>query len=506
MQLHFSSINLETKSHVAIFLIDDSLHLSHKLSSINHNEAITKAIRSNKAFIGKSGQIMSVLAPGCTGIDVVLLVGVGNIQKITSQSVRVVGATIATRLNQMKIEQAAIYVDLLVQNEIASINDCTLARNLALGLSLKNYSFNKYYVAKKEEHENYLKSITFMVSNPELTTKTFQDSQSTINAVKFTRDLVSEPGNVLYPESFMQKCLELAKIGLKVKVLDESEMKKLGMGALLGVAQGSVNKPYLVIMEWLGGADNAHIAFVGKGVTFDTGGISLKSASHMADMKYDMAGAAAVTGTMMALASRKAKVNAVGVIGLVENMPSGHAQRPGDVVRSMSGQTIEVDNTDAEGRLVLADAMWYTQEQYKPKILIDLATLTGAVVIALGDGHAGLFSNNDQLAENLATSGKNSGELLWRLPISEYYDKQINSDIADIKNVGQSNKGWGGGPGSITAAQFLHRFVQNGTLWAHLDIAGMAWNYGSGELSPKGATGFGVRLLDEFVRTYHEVL
>ena len=507
MQIHFASIEAKIESKVAVFLIDDSLTLSKKLLSVNNKDAISKAIASNKAFTGKSHQIMSILAPGCTGIDVILLAGIGNIAKMTLQSARTIGASITNRINQMKLEQADIYIDISYHNGTSDMNDCHLARNIALGLSLKNYNFNKYYVAKKDEHETYLKSSTFMVSHPEKTAPKFNDCQLLINAVTFTRDLVSEPGNVIYPESLMKKCMKLADLGLKVKALDETEMKNRGMGSLLGVAQGSENKPYLVVMEWLGGEKGeAPLALVGKGVTFDTGGISLKPATHMGDMKYDMAGAAAVTGTMMTLASRRAKVNAVGVVGLVENMPSGKAQRPGDVVKSMSGQTIEVDNTDAEGRLVLADAMWYIQEQYKPKILIDLATLTGAIVVALGDGHAGIFSNNDQLSDQLITAGKNSGELLWRLPISDYYDKQINSDIADVKNVGQSSKGGGGGAGSITAAQFLNRFVQDGTNWAHLDIAGMAWNYGGGggDLCPKGATGFGVRLLDEFIRTYYE--
>jgi leucyl aminopeptidase len=316
--------------------------------------------------------------------------------------------------------------------------------------------------------------------------------------VVFTRDLVSEPANVIYPETLVQQARSLTKLGVKVEALGVAEMKKLGMGALLGVAQGSVHPGRTVIMRWNGGKrGDQPVAFVGKGVTFDTGGISIKPAAGMEEMKWDMGGAGAVIGAMHALAARKAKANVVGIAGLVENMPSGTAQRPGDVVKSMSGQTIEVINTDAEGRLVLADALWYCRDRFKPQAMIDLATLTGAIMVSLGREHAGLFSNNDALAERLLAAGKAVTEPLWRMPLGEAYDKIINSDIADMKNVGNR---WGG---SITAAQFLQRFVKD-TPWAHLDIAGMAWSEKDTAVVPKGATAYGVRLLDRFVADNYE--
>jgi leucyl aminopeptidase len=302
---------------------------------------------------------------------------------------------------------------------------------------------------------------------------------------------------VIYPQTLAAACLELKKLGVKVEVLDEKQIKRLGMGALFGVAQGSVRPPRVVAMSWLGNPsakDKRPACFVGKGVTFDTGGISLKPAAGMEDMKYDMAGAGAVIGALKALAGRKAKANVVGVVGLVENMPDGGAQRPSDIVTTMSGQTVEVLNTDAEGRLVLADAMWYVQEKFDPRCVIDLATLTGAIVVALGHEYAGLFSNNDTLADQLQKAGTAADEKLWRFPLGEAYDKDIDSGVADMKNIGD-----GRGAGSITAAQFLQRFIKKGMPWAHLDIAGMAWAHKERAITPKGASGFGVRLLDRFI-------
>jgi len=311
--------------------------------------------------------------------------------------------------------------------------------------------------------------------------------------------LVTEPANIIYPETLAAACKNLEQDGVKVTILGEKEMAKLGMGALLGVGQGSVRESQLVIMEWLGGAkDDKPVAFVGKGVCFDTGGISIKPAGGMEEMKWDMGGAGAVIGLIKTLAGRNAKVNAIGVVGLVENMPDGNAQRPGDVVTSMSGQTIEVLNTDAEGRLVLADALWYTQDTYKPKFIVDLATLTGAIIVSLGGVYAGLFSNNDKLSKRLSESGEATGEKVWRFPLCDAYDKMINSDIADMQNIGAERQA-----GSITAAQFLQRFV-NDTPWAHLDIAGTAWSKKDAATCPKGATGFGVRLLDNLVREHYE--
>jgi leucyl aminopeptidase len=323
------------------------------------------------------------------------------------------------------------------------------------------------------------------------------------DGVFFSRDLISEPGNIVYPETLAEAAQGLEQLGVEVEVLGEKEMKKLGMGALLGVGQGSARESKLVVMQWRGASgksegkgrkksDSAPVAFIGKGVTFDTGGISIKPSAGMEEMKYDMAGAGTVVGLMKALAGRKAKVDAVGVIGCVENMPSGTAQRPGDIVTSMSGQTIEVLNTDAEGRLVLADALWYTQDRFKPRFMINLATLTGAIVIALGHHKAGLFSNNDELAERIIAAGLAVDEPAWRMPLGPEYDKALKSDAADMKNIGNR------AAGSVTAAQFLQRFV-NEVPWAHIDIAGVAWAKEARDVVPKGASGYGVRLLNQLV-------
>jgi len=315
-----------------------------------------------------------------------------------------------------------------------------------------------------------------------------------------TKDLVSEPGNILYPEEYAKRILSLKKLGIKIKIYNEREMKKMGMGALLGVGQGSTRQSYLVTMEWNGiNKKNKPLAFVGKGVCFDTGGISLKPAKFMEDMTYDMAGSAVVVGLMKNLALRKAKVNAVGVVGLVENMPDGNAQRPGDIVKSYSGQTIEVLNTDAEGRLVLADAITFTEKKFKPKFIIDLATLTGAIIVALGSEYAGLFSNDDKLSKQIYDAGEKVGEKVWRMPLNKNYDKLIESKKADMQNIN-----YVGGAGSTTAAQFLQRFILDKTPWAHLDIAGMAFSKYGGALNSGGATGYGVRLLNQLIEDNYE--
>jgi len=313
--------------------------------------------------------------------------------------------------------------------------------------------------------------------------------------------LVSEPPNVLHPKEYANRLLGLKKYGLKITVYNEKQLKKLGMFSLLGVGQGSVNGSYLVTIEWYGNKKNKKelLSFVGKGVCFDTGGISLKPAKFMEEMKYDMAGSAVVAGLMKNLAMRKSKINAVGVVGLVENMPGGKAQRPGDIVKSFSGKTIEVLNTDAEGRLVLADALSFTEKEFKPKCIIDLATLTGAIIIALGEEYAGLFSNSDELSSKITKAGEKVGEKVWRLPLDKNYDKLMNSPVADVQNINYT-----GGAGSITAAQFLQRFILNKTPWAHLDIAGMAFSKKAANLNPSGATGFGVRLLNKFIEDNYE--
>jgi leucyl aminopeptidase len=334
-----------------------------------------------------------------------------------------------------------------------------------------------------------------VVSAPAEASTLWPSYHAIAEGVALTKELVTEPANIIYPDSFVERCKHLAELGVEISVLDDKDMAALGMGALLGVAQGSRRPARLLVMKWdgTGGSQERPVALVGKGVTFDTGGISIKPAAGMEDMKWDMGGAGAVAGAMKALAGRKAKAYVVGVCGLVENMPDGNAQRPGDIVTSMSGQTIEVLNTDAEGRLVLCDALHWVQEKYNPEYVVDLATLTGAIIVSLGSEYAGLFSNSDDLADKLTAAGKASGDPLWRFPLSKAYDKMIDSPIADMKNIG------GKGAGSITAAQFLGRFIKDGVKWAHLDIAGTVWADKAGPVWDKGATGFGVRLLDRFV-------
>jgi leucyl aminopeptidase len=387
------------------------------------------------------------------------------------------------------------------------------AAEFAEGMRLRDYKFDTYKTKKKDDDESAATEVSIAVEEPSAARREAKARDAEAEGVVIARTLVNEPANILYPEEFARRASELEKLGVEVKILDEGEMRQLGMGALLGVGQGSERESRVVIMRWRGtkagkdkdggkdaskeGGKSKPIAFIGKGVCFDTGGISIKPAGGMEDMKGDMAGAACVVGLMHTLAARKAKVDAIGAIGLVENMPGPNAQRPGDIVKSMSGQTIEVINTDAEGRLVLADVLWYVQDKYKPQFMVDLATLTGAILVALGQEHAGLFSNNDELSERLTIAGKETSEKVWRLPLGSAYDKLIDSKFADMKNTG------GRHGGSITAAQFLQRFV-NGTPWAHLDIAGTGMNSPSTDTNQSWASGFGVRLLDRLVAKYYE--
>jgi len=365
------------------------------------------------------------------------------------------------------------------------------------GLKLKSYEFNIY----KSKNDKKTVSINLIGKKNKPSIGNELRFKAIERGTFFARDLVSEPPNVLNPKEYTNRLLKLRKLGIKVTTYNEAQLKKLGMHSLLGVGRGSVNESFLVTLEWNGNKKDkkAPLSFVGKGVCFDTGGISLKPAKFMEEMKYDMAGSAVVAGLIQALAIRKAKVNAVGVVGLVENMPGGDAQRPGDIVKAYNGKTIEVLNTDAEGRLVLADALSFTEAKFKPRFMIDLATLTGAIIMALGEEYAGLFSNNDELSNRLFKVGEKVKEKVWRLPLHDNYDKLMNSPIADIQNINYS-----GGAGSITAAQFLQRFVTSKTPWAHLDIAGMAFSKKAANLNPGGATGFGVRLLNQLIEEYYE--
>jgi leucyl aminopeptidase len=391
---------------------------------------------------------------------------------------------------------------LLLSGESHAVIDLTgldygadAAARVALAAALRGFRYDRYKTRLKDKHKPTLKKIT-VVGGGEAAAKRWDSRYAAVyEGVLLTRELVTEPANIIYPQSFVERVLaSIDGCGLEVQVLDGAAMAKLGMGALLGVAQGSVREPRMLVLRWNGGAKGAPpVAFLGKGVTFDTGGISIKPAVNMEAMKWDMGGAGAVAGAMKALALRKAKANVIGVCGLVENMPDGNAQRPGDVVTTMSGQTAEVINTDAEGRLVLCDVMTWTQKVAKPSVMIDLATLTGAMVISLGHEYAGLFANDDELAGQLLAAGEASSDKLWRMPLGEAYDRLIDSAIADMKNVGPREGG------SITAAQFLQRFVDDGVKWAHLDIAGMAWSDKPRPTYDKGATGYGVRLLDQYI-------
>jgi len=418
----------------------------------------------------------------------IILISIKNNSK--SIDIENLGATLYNRINHGKSSE---YV--LNSESIAGKHENFLGHFLH-GLKLKSYEFNKY----KTKKEKRVISINIIGNKNLPSTKIQTKFKALEEGIFFARDLVSEPGNVLHPDEYVKRLSTLKKDNLKINILDEKKLKKLGMHSLLGVGMGSIRGSYLVTMEWNGAKNNSQpLAFVGKGVTFDTGGYSLKPAKFMEDMTYDMAGSAAVVGLMKNLALRKAKINAVGVVGLVENMVSGVAQRPGDIVKSYSGKTIEVLNTDAEGRLVLADALTYTEKKFKPKFIVDLATLTGAIIVSLGSEYAGLFSNDDKLSNQILNAGEVVEEKLWRMPLHKNYDKLINSKNADMQNIN-----YVGGAGSTTAAQFLQRFILNKTPWAHLDIAGMAFSKYGGSLNSGGATGFGVRLLNYLIEKNYE--
>ena len=460
------------------------------------NSLLSRTMEDSR-FEGKVGQVTFISTPADSAHNRIVLFGLGKPKDLKTLPARKIGAAIAKNLDGAGIKEADIVIE---TSKGTALEEGELAAEIAFGAMLKSYRFDKYFTQKKPEEKQALVKLNLHVESAKQAKKQFETIEALASGIFLTRDLVSEPANVIHPESLAERCKELAALGVDVELLGEKQMAKLGMNALLGVGQGSSKESHLVIMRWNGSAkqSDAPLAIIGKGVTFDTGGISIKPAANMEDMKFDMGGAGTVIGLMHALASRKAKANVIGVVGLVENMPSGTAQRPGDVVKAMSGTTIEIINTDAEGRLVLADALWYTQSRFKPKAMIDLATLTGAIIVSLGKSRAGLFSNNDKLAKQLAEAGETEGERLWRLPVGEEYESHIKSDIADIKNVGKP-----GQAGSISAAEFLARFV-NDIPWAHLDIAGVAWAHEEQDLARKGATAFGIRLLNRFIEEHYE--
>ncbi|MCK5297155.1 MAG: leucyl aminopeptidase [Alphaproteobacteria bacterium] len=452
--------------------------------------AITRAIKTSM-FEGKIEQVMTIIAPAGTNFTKIICIGLGSLEKINVLKMQDFGGRAFASFSKEKT--GIIAVD--------GISDCEMSQaemssNAAFGAKLASYKFDKY---QTENKDSKLKKLKILTDSEAIARKAFKSLNAVADGVFLSRDLVSEPPNVIYPTSFAAEAEKLVELGVEVEILDKNKMNKLGMNMLLAVGQGSMHEPKLVVMHWKG-AENKEtppVAFVGKGVCFDSGGISIKPSGGMEDMKCDMAGAGVVTGLMKALARRKAKANVVGVIGLVENMPSGYALKPSDIITSMSGKTVEIVNTDAEGRLVLGDAMWYVQERFKPTAMIDIATLTGAIIVSLGNEKAGLFSNDNNLAKQLYDAGNYTKEKLWRFPLDKEYDKLIKSDVADMKNIG------GRTAGSITAAQFLKRFVKD-TAWAHIDIAGVSWSKKAAPTVPKGATAFGVQLLNKFITDNYE--
>jgi len=479
---------------ILVVICDDTLKFGDATRKTlgTATDLVKRAAETNQ-FKGKSASTLDILAPQGLKVSRLIVVGAGKVASLKDNDFLKFGGTAAGKLRAGN-DAATI---------IAELPDGAMkpeqAAAVAAGVRLRAYKFDRYKTKKKDGEDLALRAdISIAVDDVAAARKAFAPGAHVVDGVVTARDLVNEPPNVLFPVEFARRASQLRKLGVGVEILDVKAMTKLGMGALLGVAQGSTQPGRTVIMRWNGGKrGDAPVAFIGKGVCFDTGGISIKGAASMEDMKGDMGGAACVVGLMHALAARKAKVNAVGAIGLVENMPDGNAQRPGDIVTSMSGQTIEIINTDAEGRLVLADVLWYVAKKFKPKFMVDLATLTGAIMVALGTEYAGLFSNNDELAERLTKVGLATGERLWRMPLGPEYDKQIDSQFADVKNTGGRNGG------SITAAQFLQRFVDE-TPWAHLDIAGTAMGAPKTEINQSWGSGFGVRLLDRLVAEYYE--
>jgi leucyl aminopeptidase len=493
VKVGFVPFSANPKAILVVFA-DDSLKFgATTLKTLGTAANLVKRAAATSQFKGKSGSVLDILAPEGIKIQRLIVIGTGKASELKGKDFLKFGGVLAGKLNAGS--KAVTVVAELPDGAMTSAQ----AASVASGIRLRGYKFDRYKTKKKDGEEGALRAeVELAVDDVAATRKAFTPGGHIVDGVIMARELVNEPPNVLYPEEFARRAAQLRKLGVDVEILDVKAMTKLGMGALLGVAQGSARPGRTVIMRWNGGKSGGPpVAFVGKGVCFDTGGISIKPAGSMEDMKGDMGGAACVVGLMHALAARKARVNAVGAIGVVENMPDGNAQRPGDIVTSMSGQTIEIINTDAEGRLVLADVLWYVAKKFKPKFMVDLATLTGAIMVALGTEYAGLFSNNDELAERLTKVGLETGEKVWRMPLGPEYDKQIDSQFADMKNTGVRHGG------SITAAQFLQRFVDN-TPWAHLDIAGTAMGAPKSEINQSWGSGFGVRLLERLVAEYYE--
>ncbi len=500
MEIQFNNLRQE-KGYTGVIFCDQNSRLigfGKKLDQLSKKH-ISNIIKGDESFQNRDSKNFDYIVihqPEKLNLAKLYVFKLKKFKEYSVRDFQILGGHLQSIIKFYKEDKVIIYPDGISSSKVSFISSIG---EMALGIKLSSYEFNKYHT-KKDQKNKKKNKIKINSAQYNRILKNSEKIEAVAEGVKLTRDLVTEPPNFMTPPKIAENAKSLESLGVEVKILGEKEMKKLGMGSLLGVGQGSIHESQLVIMKWNGSKNKRKkpIAFIGKGVSFDTGGVSLKPSNGMEEMKYDMGGSAVVIGLMKALAGRKAKVNAIGVVGLVENHIGSKAQRPSDVVKSYSGQTIEVLNTDAEGRLVLADALWYTQEQYKPEFMIDLATLTGAIIVALGDEYAGLFSNNDKLSKQLSDAGDIEDEKLWRLPLNDRYDKMLNSPIADMQNITN-----GRGPGSITAAQFLQRFV-NKVPWAHLDIAGTTWTKKPMPTSPKGATAFGVKLLNRLVSKYYE--
>jgi leucyl aminopeptidase len=490
------------ENEAIVVLINDQLKIDNETMAIDqkYHAIISKTITNKNRFEGKFGQTIVLTAVDKDGkIKHLIIIGIGNESSLLEYQVEEIGGIMHSKAEAVK----ASTIGFSASGRIGNFSSDQVASLLSSGALLAAYKFDKYFTKQTEQEKFVVKDFNIVVADIEAAYHAFEPMKAVAMAVYFARDLVSEVPNILYPESYAEQIVEkLDPLGIDIEVLGEREMRNLEMGALLGVGQGSHNESKLVVMRYNGGpSEQKPVCFVGKGVTFDTGGISIKPAPGMSDMKHDMGGSAAVVGLMKALALRSAKVNAIGIVGLVENMPGGGAQRPGDVVKTMSGQTAEVLNTDAEGRLVLCDCITYLQKNFEPDCVIDLATLTGAIVVSLGYTYAGIFANDDELAKKLIESSLKTNEKLWRMPLHKDYDDMIKSSVADVANLG-SEKGIAG---SATAAHFIARFIEDGVKWAHLDIAGTAWDKaGKNPTCPKGAVGFGVRLLNKFVWDNYE--
>ncbi|HKD29376.1 MAG TPA: leucyl aminopeptidase [Xanthobacteraceae bacterium] len=493
LKLGFGPFRAPSEGILVVFC-DDSLNIGAATRKILGKvvDSLSKAAAAEH-FTGKSGAVLDIVLPADLNVSRLTVIGTGKTNGLKSKDFLKLGGAAAGKLPRAGGD-AMVVADLPDGPMSADA-----VADLAAGAKLRTYKFERYKTKQKDDEEKQGSvDLTIAVAHPPTATRSWRSREALADGVTLARDLINEPANVLYPEEFARRAARLRKLDVVVDVLDVRAMKRLGMGALLAVGQGSMHESRVVVMRWNGGKRGAPpVAFIGKGVCFDTGGVSIKQASGMEDMKGDMAGAACVVGLMHALAARHAKVNAVGAIGLVENMPDGNSYRPGDILKSMSGQTIEVINTDAEGRLVLADVLHYVNTKHKPKFMIDLATLTGAIMVALGHEHAGLFTNNDELSSRLLAAGEATGERVWRMPLAPEYDKLIDSKVADMKNTG------GRHGGAITAAQLLARFVGK-TPWAHLDIAGTAMASPQNEINKSWSSGWGVRLLDHLVAEHYE--